>query len=117
MIAVRTRLDEQGCLASVCVSGHASAGPGRRGGSVVCAAVTGLVRSCADAIAERPAIVASGSAPHPGELRVDIVSREGDGEWLRGVTDVMLSGLRRMAGEAPDEVEIIVEKTGVQHGA
>jgi len=117
VITVRVRLDGDGCLSSVSVSGHASTDQGSRTGNVVCAAVTGLVRSCADAIAGRTAITATGAAPRPGELRVDIVSCEDDGEWLRGVTDVMLCGVDRMTGETPDEVRLIVERTGVHHGA
>lgn len=117
MIVVRVRLDEDGCLASVSVSGHASTDQTGRGGNVVCAAVTGLIRSCADAIAERTAIVATGAAPHPGQMRFDIVSREDDGEWLRGVTDVMLCGVRRISGDSPGEVQLTVERTGVHHGA
>ena len=117
MIRVRAIVDDAGCLSSVSVSGHAAAERGPSGGSIVCAAVTGLVRSCAEAIARRPSITASGDAPGPGELRVEIHGCGSDGEWLRGVTDVMLCGVERMAGEAPDELELMIERTGVDHGA
>ena len=117
MIRVRAVLDGAGCLSSVSVTGHAAPERGSSAGNVVCAAVTGLVRSCADAIARRPSIAACGTAPDPGELRVEILSRDTDGGWLRGVTDVMLGGIERIAREAPDEVELTVERTGVDHGA
>ena len=117
MIRVRAVLDDEGCLSSVSVTGHAAVPRGAPGGSVVCAAVTAVVRSCADAIAHRPAIVASGAASGPGALRVEIRSRGADRDWLRGVTDVMLSGLARIAGEAPGEVDVMIERTGEDHGA
>jgi uncharacterized protein YsxB (DUF464 family) len=117
VIRVQAVLDGEGCLSSVLVSGHAAVNDRTTAISVVCAAVTGVVRSCADAIARRQSIVASGSADAPGELRLEIHSRDADGDWLRGVTDVMLCGIGRMADEAPDDVELRIERTGEYHGA
>ncbi|MFP4114756.1 MAG: ribosomal-processing cysteine protease Prp [Spirochaetota bacterium] len=118
MIRVRVVLDGEGCLSLLDVTGHASLDPAGSGVSVVCAAVTGIVRACAHAIAGRESIGATGSAHGPGELSLSVDRRlPGDSEWMRGVTDVMLEGVGRIATDAPNEVALQIERTGDQNGA
>jgi hypothetical protein len=51
--------------------------------------------------------VANGAAGREGELRVAVGSVDDEQrDWLRGVTDVLVSGVRRMATDAPGEVEL-----------
>ena len=89
------------------MTGHVSLAAGPRGGNVICAAVTGLVRSCLEVVASAPGIVADGSAGREGKLRVTVGSVDDERrDWLRGVTDVLVSGVRRMATDAPGEVEL-----------
>ncbi|MFW5686214.1 MAG: ribosomal-processing cysteine protease Prp [Spirochaetota bacterium] len=110
MIVVRVRLDGEGVLSSFEVTGHAAI-DGGVGQSVVCAAVTGIVRACADAVASNAAVGAVGAASRPGELVVNVTGESEDGStWLQGVTDVLLGGVGRIARDAPDEVELIVDR-------
>jgi len=96
-----------GCLVAMRMTGHAGVSGGPRGGNIVCAAVTGVVRSCAEAITGADGIAVSGVADREGEL--SLLIREVDEsrrDWLRGVTDVLLTGVRRIAAETPDEVAL-----------
>lgn len=116
MIDVRVVVDGSGALSSLTVSGHASLGS--RAVSAECAAVSGIVRACAQAIDERKDVVASGSAQGPGDLVVEIDTvPAGAATWLRGVTDVMLTGIARISREAPHEVTMTIEYEGDTHGS
>lgn len=107
MVHLRVTRSSDGCLSALVMTGHVSAAGGPRGANLICAAVTGLVRSCAEAIAVADGIVADGAAEREGELHVTVRAVEsGRRDWLKGVTDVLLSGLRRMAADAPGEVEL-----------
>ncbi|MFW6313648.1 MAG: ribosomal-processing cysteine protease Prp [Spirochaetota bacterium] len=118
MITVRAVLDDEGCLRRLSVLGHASAAGGSPGTNVVCAAATAIVRAVAEAIAARSTIAATGAAARPGELLVEIGQREpGDAEWLRGVADVLKTGIGRLAAELPGEVEFVITRRGEHHGS
>ena len=118
MIGVRAVIDEDGCLLSLSIGGHASSEAGRFGENAVCAAVTGIVRAGADAISRRTTIRASGSAPAPGAFELRVLERDAtDSEWLRGVSDVVLTGVGRIAGDEPDEVELTITRRGEVHGS
>jgi len=115
VVHVRVTRSADGCLSALVMTGHVSAAAGPRGANLICAAVTGLVRSCAETIVAANGIVAGGDAGREGELHVAVRSVEsGRREWLRGVTDVLVSGVRRMAADAPDEVEL--EDQGARDG-
>ncbi len=106
MVHVRVTRSSDGCLSTLVMTGHVGAAGGPRGANLTCAAVTGLVRSCAEAIAAADGIVADGSAEREGEFHVTVRAVEGGRrDWLRGVTDVLVCGVRRMATDAPGEVE------------
>ena len=92
------------------MDGHASSAGGARGANPVCAGVTALARSCAEALATHEGVAVRGTAPGPGamDLVVDGVG-EAEVDWLRGVTDVLVGGCRRLARDAPDEVDVRVE--------
>ena len=108
MIDVRLVVDDEGLLSSLTVCGHASIAGGAAGENVTCAAVSGIVRACVQALVDRRSVGARGSADGPGDLRVMVAPTEADREWLRGVTDVVLSGVGRIAKEAPDDVSLTV---------
>ena len=111
-------MNPHGCLLALNVRGHASSRGGVAGESVICAAVTGIVRACSQALADHPSIQTSGSAGAPGELRVTVLDTPvSEREWLRGVTDVILTGIGRIATDRPDEVELTIEQTGEDHGS
>ncbi|MFW5742027.1 MAG: ribosomal-processing cysteine protease Prp [Spirochaetota bacterium] len=116
MIDVRVVVDGSGALSSLTVRGHASLGS--RTVSAECAAVSGIVRACAQAIDERGDIAATGSADAPGDLVLSIDSVAAAAlAWLRGVTDVIVTGIARVARESPQEVTMAVEYEGDTHGS
>ena len=107
MVQIQVVRSFDGCLSELTMTGHVSSAGGPRGANVVCAAVTGLVRSCIETVTAANGIVADGTAEHEGQLRVMVRLIEGEHrDWLRGVTDVLVSGVRRMATDAPGEVEL-----------
>jgi uncharacterized protein YsxB (DUF464 family) len=118
VIAVRVVVDGEGCLSSLSMTGHASLEHGSSGENVVCAAVSGIVRACAQAIAARSTVVATGSATGPGDLHVTVDQRaRDDREWMKGVTDVMLGGIGRIATDSPEDVALTIDRVGEVHGA
>ena len=87
MVHVRVTRSADGCLSALVMTGHVSVAAGPRGANLICAAVTGLVRSCAETIVAASGIVAGGDAGREGELHVTVRSVEsGRREWLHGVT-------------------------------
>lgn len=116
MITVRATVAQDGCLSSLAVTGHASLGAGPAGDNVICAAVTAIVRACADAVTNRESIRVSGRAASPGELHMVVEAEEAEREWLRGVTDVLLTGIGRIAQESADDAVLIVNNQGEDHG-
>jgi uncharacterized protein YsxB (DUF464 family) len=116
VIGVTVRLKE-GALSHLRMAGHASPAAGPRGGNIVCAATTAVVRSCVEAIAARPDVVVAARGDE-GELSVTVTGYPPDvAEWLRGVTEVLLVGVRRIADDSPDEISLTVEDEGVRNGS
>jgi len=117
VIRIAVVVDRHGAVARLEMSGHASAAAGPKGGNTVCAGVTAVVRSCAEAIAERAEIASTGGATE-GALHVEVTGYpDSCREWLCGVTSVLLSGAKRIADEAPGEVELRQETEGEQYGS
>lgn len=88
--------------------GHAGADLGR---NVACAAATIILRTTHHVCAER-GIVESRSADRPGEMAMILADRgDADAEWLRGVTDFLMRGMRDLQREFPDQVTLLVERT------
>jgi len=92
---------------SLSTEGHAVREAGSA--SIPCAAVSSLVRTTARIVAGRAGIESSGNAPHPGSLelrihRVEVASRE----WLQGITDFLIVGLKDIEAEYPDECRIVL---------
>lgn len=109
MVHVSVTVDRRGCLVELRASGHVGIVGGRRGANVVCAAVTGVVKACATAIAENAAIVSDGSAPEEGSLSIRVLSvGSNEGDFLRGVTAVLISGIRALAVDSSSEVKLTV---------
>jgi uncharacterized protein YsxB (DUF464 family) len=107
VIQIRVTRSSDGCLSALTMSGHVSAAGGARGANLTCAAVTGLVRSCVETVTAADGSLADGTAEREGELSVTVRAVDGEQrDWLRGVTDVLVSGLRRMSADAPGEVEL-----------
>lgn len=113
MVTVRVTCSAEGSLANLVMHGHVSTGAGPRGANPVCAAITGLVRSCAEVLAGADGVTAVGTAEREGEFAVSVTAVDNvRRDWARGVTDVLVTGLRRMAADAPEEVELRVINRG-----
>lgn len=109
MIRVELRLAD-GCVESLEMEGHAA---NEGSVSVVCAAVTGIVRATVDALLERERMSdlrVTADAPARGRLRISVADRVADRHWLHGVTDVLVAGLFRIEQEAPAELTVRVER-------
>jgi uncharacterized protein YsxB (DUF464 family) len=111
MMSVVVRLSPAGCIEELRASGHA--GEGRRGGNVVCAAATALLRTAADVLSARTGVRCEGEAPAEGELRFSVKEVPTDSlEWARGVTDFLLQGCGRIGSEAPEAVSVQILRRG-----
>lgn len=105
MISVDIRL-AGGAIRALDSRGHAAAAGDI---SLPCAAVSALLRSFVAALGESETVSAEGDTSGPGTLTIR-VGRVSDERWLRGAGDMLLSGLRQVASEFPDEVELRVSR-------
>jgi hypothetical protein len=111
VIRLSLRLRADGCLAGFAASGHAGAGP--KGRDPVCAAVTVLLRTAARLLAERPELQAGGGSPAEGVMRLELQPPPaGSREWVLGVTDTLLTGLRDLDREFPGRLKLDVGEEG-----
>ena len=79
--------------------------------NIACAAVTTLLRT-AGRLCTAHGIIQEGGADMPGEMRLRISQRpDPDPQWLRGVTDFLLRGMKDLQDEFPREVVVQVETT------
>jgi len=117
VITVFAVVDRRGALSRLDMSGHASVASGPKGGNTVCAAVTAVVRSCAEAISRNPGIASVGSATE-GEFHLEITGCTDDVvDWLRGTTAVLTAGVGRIETDSSDEVDFRLVTEGDQHGS
>lgn len=109
MITVRVVL-ARGRLHALSSEGHAiDTGQG----SVPCAAVSALLGGVARLLADSSGCTVDGRAPEPGRLELELKRlRPGARRWYRGVTDLLLQGLRDVAREYPGEMQLTVEEKG-----
>lgn len=77
------------------------------GANIPCAAATELLRTAARLLSTVDGLEVEGGADAPGEMRLKISSRgKASPEWLRGVTDFLLQGLRDLEAEFPREIAV-----------
>jgi uncharacterized protein YsxB (DUF464 family) len=111
LVRVRVELDGDGCLRGLEAAGHA--GAGRRGEDLTCAAVSGLLRSVARLLHGTEGLVVVGQAAEPGRLELKVVRISQERRyWLRGVTDVLLSGLTDLREEQAGSIELKIGEEG-----
>ena len=112
---IRIAVSSDGSLRGFEADGHAGADAAGR--NVACAAATVLLRTTARLCAGR-GIVASGQSPAPGRMSCVISpARTGDGDWLEGVTDFLLRGVKDLQDEFPAEFVVQVNVTEDDHGS
>jgi len=105
LIEVDLVLDSWLCIEQLRVHGHSIRLA--HGASVPCAAVSALARTAARVIEADTLLRSEGGADHEGSLELRVqdcpVERR---EWLRGVSDSLLVGLRDVEAEYPDDCRV-----------
>jgi uncharacterized protein YsxB (DUF464 family) len=109
VLRIRITLSPEGLLSRFEAEGHA--GKTARGTNIACAGVTTLLRTAGRICAAR-GILSAGAAGEPGDMSL-FVDPAADGEWLRGVTDFLLQGVKDLQREFPGEIALRVETTEV----
>jgi len=104
-----------GALKGFEAEGHA--GLDVAGKNIACAAATTLLRTTARLCAGR-GLIADGRATRPGSMSL-VVSfvKSADAEWLRGVTDFLLRGVKDLQDEFPENFFVQVNVTEDEHGS
>jgi hypothetical protein len=107
MIQADVVVDSQGLLRSCSISGHA--GAGKRGGDVVCAAVSVLSRTALKLLSEAQGVRARGNAPERGVLTITVECDPGGIAFLGAVTSFLIEGLSSVAVEYPSHCSLRIE--------
>ncbi len=78
------------------------------GNNIICAASTVLLRSAYRALSLKSGIKTDITAEIEGELYFRIIDYRVDhAEWLKGITDYLITGLKDLESEFPDSVRIV----------
>jgi uncharacterized protein YsxB (DUF464 family) len=110
LIRILVSLGSDRRIEEIEAEGHGLAPAG--GASAVCAAVTVLIRTLAETLSERRSIDCDLQAPREGVLHIRIRAfAEEDAEWLRGVSDFMMTGLADLTDDS-DEVLVTIKIKG-----
>jgi len=108
MIQVDVVLDGAGLLSSCRVSGHA--GAGKRGGDIVCAAVSVLTRTLIRVLAGREDVKLRGSIPEQGNFWMEAEYTPEGREFLAAAGAFLIEGLLSVSAEFPDYCKVIMER-------
>ena len=111
MIKVKLDIYAKGCLKYLKVTGHA--GNKKEGNDLVCAAVSCLVRTTANVLYKLAEISINSQAQEPGILEITINSLPDKYyEWVKGVTEFLITGIFDIKNEFPESIEIIFLNNG-----
>jgi uncharacterized protein YsxB (DUF464 family) len=109
MMSVSLSLTPEGCLERLEASGHMDGG--ERGENLACAAATALLRTAAEVMHRKSGVLCAGEAPVEGSLILTVRSVAPEaGEWVRGVTDFLIQGCRRLQTEAEGSLVVRVQR-------
>ena len=108
MIQVELVLDEAGLLRSCHVQGHA--GVGKKGGDIVCAAVSVLTRTIIRVLSGRKDITIRGSIPEQGSFYMEAEYAPEGRDYLAGAGAFLVEGLLSVAAEFPDNCKVTIER-------
>lgn len=108
MIRVTVGVNRNGALRYFSSEGHAGRSEG--GQDVVCAAATALLRTAARLLYRQAELVVRGQAPEAGrmEMKLQNVPQHRQ-DWLAGVSDFLIAGLRDIEEEHRGTVELKIE--------
>jgi len=108
MIEVDMILNEAGLLRSCRVSGHA--GAGKRGGDIVCAAVSVLTRTTIRVLSGREGIKIRGNVPEPGNFYLEAEYSPEGRDFLAAAGTFLIEGLLSVFEEFPDNCRVNIER-------
>ena len=107
MIKADLVLDEAGLLRSCRVSGHS--GAGKRGGDIVCAAVSVLTRTLVRVLSGREDITIRGEIPEEGNFYLETEYTAGGREFLAAAGAFLIEGLLSVSEEFPDHCKVNIK--------
>ena len=108
MIEVTIRLNGSGVISRIRAVGHS--GAAAKGQNIVCASASVLFRTLGRTLEGKEGIVIEGSADSRGEFFLEVVSCPNTLHgWLEGVTSFILTGLRDLETENPDELSVSIK--------
>ena len=106
MIKADLVLNEAGLLRSCRVSGHS--GAGKRGGDIVCAAVSVLTRTIVRVLSGREGITTRGEIPKEGIFFLETEYTPEGREFLAAAGAFLIEGLLSVSEEFPDHCMVKV---------
>ncbi|MDR1908965.1 MAG: ribosomal-processing cysteine protease Prp [Spirochaetaceae bacterium] len=108
MVEIDAAVDEAGLLVSCSVNGHAGAGP--RGGDVVCAAVSVLLRTAFRVLSDRQGIRLRGGAEERGSFTMETGCEAEGRAFLEAAGAFLLDGLESVAGLYPEYCNMTIRR-------
>lgn len=89
------------------ITAHGHAADRNTEANIPCAAVSALLRTAARLLELEEGVSIDGTAEKPGEFKLLLTSINDDKlEWLRGVTDYLIIGLKTIEQDFPDEITL-----------
>ena len=108
MIQIVLTFADSGLLKTLISQGHANRTNGLL--NEACAGVSVLLRTSARLFSHHQSVKVLGEAKQPGHLKLSVIDvPEGCQEWFCGAVDLLLLGLRDLAEEYPDSIEIKIQ--------
>jgi len=101
-------LDDAGLLRSCRVSGHS--GAGKRGGDIVCAAVSVLTRTLVRVLSGREGITVRGEIAKEGNFYLETEYTVEAREFLAAAGAFLIEGLLSVSEEFPDYCKVNTER-------
>jgi len=109
VIIVTVIIDGGGIIKSVRVAGHALGL--QKGGNIVCAAATVLVRTAARMLEAEDGVLVTGGPGARGEFALDIKSVNHDKtDFVKTTGNYLLQGIRDLMSEFPEDCSLKVEQ-------
>ena len=100
-------LNSDNIIKYVTAEGHAGKSP--VGENIICAAVSVLIRSAYRTIVKNSKVEACITAKGEGNLYFRIIQYEdSQKEWLKGISDYLITGIKDIETESPDSVKIVI---------
>ena len=109
MIRIVLTFADSGLLKTLTSQGHANRANDEL--NEACAGVSILLRTAARLFSHTSGIDCDGRAEEPGHLALSVADVSTERlDWYRGAVDSLLLGLRDIAEEYPDSIEIKIER-------